>query len=622
LPQENTIFVLESPPLHVLEKEGKRFFPYVFFKDGFQLALLSMGNPTNPKWEVFEKTSPIFLDELRKMSRGFSLSTFSFPQKKGKYQNIGPQGLLLLGQTSDRKEIEGQWERLRSLFFSKGKRFSFEERALGGSPLTGKFLTEVFQPKRRGMLGSLAYSRRGKIVGLHANSFYGWNKETAKTRGEMALEAAELQLGAGLGTLGLKRGGTKVEGLDVFQPQGIILGRLVSNSGPFFRRLEESWKKRNRGVTPPQMLGFLSIEGAQDTIWKKDGKFFERMEIVERQGVPSIVDAFTILPPKKGKLKGLLPAKAVGFLRISVNLPWVKNLFQQIQASQHYSVSTAEMVRSLNTIRAILGMPIPKKNPKDMKDMVGNQEILILLALPSPGTFWPEVFILSPKLKTSLSREDRLSALADPLIYFLLRGKPFPDKRLLLSSIKFFGEGTSRVAYLNYFTLVQKTGTRRSYGILRGFLPGGGKFSVGSNEDFEILSFSPATLRRYLRGKRTSDSSASWGPSSFSGEQGKLLQAGINLAPLIQVYPFQTIFTLIRTITISLSKGKKRKLPNFQNLGALFGAETFRIQRLPSQGGKKGVIVLHHEGGSFLSPYSILAMAFGGTYLDHLMRSQ
>ena len=618
LPTENTLFVLESPPLKVLKKEGGTFFPYQFIKEKLLTTILSLGRSNLTHWDSLD---PLLIKELEGMDRGFSLSVFSFPQKRGKTTFFHEEGALLLGQTSNRSWAEGQWGRLNQHFTEKDKT-ELQEKTLGGSPLVGRFLHSLYRKGGPNRLGILGHGRRGSIMGLHVNTFFAWSEKAATERQKNAMEGAQFNLGAGLGALGLKHGGAKVKGLKVYRPKGTILGRLVAHLGPYFQHTEERWKKWGRGETPPQLLGFFSIQAVQDTLWTHAGKLFEKIEILEREDVRSIFAVLAPLAPPRAPIPESLPAKAVGYLRVSFHLPWIKELFERIQASNNYAISQPNMAMALNTIRAILGMPIPKTNPSKMSDMVGTREITILLALPSPGSLWPEIFILSPKGKSPLSQEARLSALSKPFLKTILRGRDLPEEQIIQSKIKHLGKDQSRVSYLNFFKLVNNDGTRGSSLIMRSFLPGGGKFSTGSNDQFEILSFSPAVLRNYLRGKRTPPSTVSdWCPSPSPQGKGDLLQAGFNLRPLVKVYPFQVVllgFQATRVSSRNARKAEKPKIPNFKRMGEWMTPETIRMRRLPAKEGKRGMLVINHEGVSILSPYSILGLSYAGNFLSDL----
>ncbi len=386
-----------------------------------------------------------------------------------------------------------------------------------------------------------------------------------------------------------------------------------------FRFAEEKWKKRKRGMTPPMMLGFFSVDGIQDTIWTQGGKIRERIEATERKGQRSVFDALVPLKAGEDDLKGIFPSKAIGFFRISVHLPWIKDLFGLIQKSKNFSISMQNQAMALNTIRGILGMPIPKNVAEGMGDFVGNREITLLLALPSPGSFWPEIFLLSPKNNAPLSREARLMAISKPIFSLFRRNlTPLKDSEIR-DAMKVLGRKKTKISYLNYMKLAMKNRNRGLMEMVLGVFPGGGKFSVGSNDRFEILSFSPSALRGYLRGKRASEPRAKSLESVLVGKgEGELLQGVVNLGPLVKVYPFQAIFSVI-TMAGLRGKKKKLKIPPFAELARLLGPETFGLRRLPPQGEGRGVLVLDHEGGALLSPFSILGLGYSGVFFSDLM---
>ncbi|GEM_PF-4694711 len=622
LPAKNTLVLLESPPLQVLEKEGNNFFPYIFLRDGFLSSLLALDQGSSHRWASFLNSQKKILGELKGLDRGFSLSALVYPQKTGKYTYSTYRGTLLLGQSSNRDWLTSQWERFQPLLETE-KDTKEEELTLGGSPLVAHWIHGTPSSHSRGFHTSIAYARRGKTIGIHVHKFYHWDWDSATfdQRLKPAKEAAEFNLGAGLGALGLKRGGATIMGLPAFHPkQGTILGRFVSHTGPWFQATEEFLEKRGRGVTPPMMLGFFSLEGVEDTIWTEGGRISERIQAKERPGKRSVFDAFAPLSAGSDELRGILPQKAIGSLRVSIHLPWIKKLFELIQASKRYSVSQENLATALNTIRAILGMPIPDQAPTKMNDFVGSQELIALLALPSPGSFWPEIFLLTPKRKTSASPLKRLQAISQPFLVSLLGTQLSADEAK--KAVKILGKGKTQIRYLNYLAFAKskmKSSRLSVLMLMGGALPGGGKFCVSSNDRFEILSFSPSSLRTYLKGKRTPDAEASkWNPAYLAGEKGELLQCGLNLAPLVEAYPFQSLFLFA---TRRGPAGKKPKIPRFKNLARLFQPETILLRRLPAKEKEKGVLLLKHQGGSFLSPYTFFSMFFGAQFIETLSQA-
>ena len=611
LPATNTSLVLEFPPLATLEKEGKGFFPYQFIKEGFLKASLQLWNILSSGSEDYVQRNTKLVQELQGLDLGFSLSLLSFPKMRGGSLDFDPRGALLLGQARDSSWVKGAGKRILRVFAKEGET-ELIEKALGGTPLMGTFLHRSFSEDSN-RLGVLAFAHRGKRIAVYSNSFSASDEDTFVARSKLVLENAESALGAGIGTLGLKRGGARVEGIKVFQPKGTILGRLVAHLGPYFQQAEKNWKERGYGEDGPFVLGFHSIQDLQDTLWTQKGKTFEKIEVIEREAVPSIFEVFAPLAPTKARPSDLLPPKALGFLRVSINLPWIKKLFDRFQASKRLALSPSETIMSLNMIRGILGMPIPKENPGNMEDMLGSKELLVLLALPSPGSFWPEIFVLSPKGGSPLSQEDRLLAFAQPALSSIRKKKTLSIKKLIHESIKYLGKGKNRIAYLNIFKVARLADPGRSMSIPEGLFPGGGKLSLGSNERFEILSFSPASLRNYLQGRRSP--AQAWNPSELSQTKGEMLQTGFNLAPLVKIYPFKALFLLFSAFVSPMGPTRSIKFPDFNRIGRFLGPENFRIHRLPSRGGKRGMLIINHQGGSMFSPFTPLTLGIGGKFL-------
>ena len=612
LPAKNTLLVLEFPPLQTLEKEGARFFPFQFIKEGFLRASLQLSYPAFSNWGGFDRRNTELIQKLRGLNQGFSFSLLSFPRQREKNSDFDPQGILILAQAQDSSWAQTEGERLLKVFATKGKTKRLEQ-SLGGTPLMGTFLTRMFSEDWR-RVGILGFSRRGRRIAVYTNSYHAWDEESGRTQLEHAFEDAEAALGAGLGTLGLKRGGARIQGIPVFVPEGRILGRMVAHPGPFFERLEKQ-ESRSRAQVP-RRLGLHSIKAVQDTLWIREGKSFEKIEVLEREGVPSIFDALAPLGPTQAKPSDLLPPKALGYFRFSLHLPWIKKTIERFQASKSLALSRAELGRTLNMIRAFLGMPILRKDPSDMADMRGSQELLVLFALPSPGSLWPEIFILSPKRNIPLSHEDRLLALAQPTLSRIRKDKNLSLKKRFHQAIKHLGKGANRISYLNLFQFALSLDPERSKSFPERLFPGGGKLSLASDNHFEILSFSPASLRNYLRGRRAPHQG--WCPKNLLQKKGDLVQAGFDLSPLVRIYPIKLVLLAIHAMFSFGTPDPSFKIPDFKTIEKWLGPEQWNMRRMPSNKTKRGLLVIDHKGGSTMTPFNFAAWGIVESLLDAL----
>ncbi len=628
LSTDSTLFLLESAPLWLLEKHQRHSFPYKLASTGLGRFFFQLDRSPSQRRNGLEAALPKLVEELRGFDRGFSFAALYFPYKTKKYTYLNMEGITFLGQTSNKEWLRNQWNRLRPLFEDPQGKVE-ETRALGESPITATWLYGTYlRPdgqKSQGALGAIAHAQRGSYGGFFTGTYYGWNETSAKERLSRVLGSGEKALATGLGAMRGDRKGASIPGVKVLHPEGTVLGRLLFQFGPFMKQ-EENLHGR-KGIQGHELFGFLSIQGAQDTVWVKGDRLFEKLQILENNEANSVFEALTPLDSAPSAILPLLPKKAIGYLRFRFNLDWLRELFGRTQKKSRFALSKSELALTLNTIRAIAALPIPE-DPLSLEDLKGSVEIALLISPPSPGSYWPEIFVLTPKREKRLSPKDRLGALTQPFYaIFLGRGEKQED---LAKSIKTLGKGVKALSFVNYAKVITEHQKKSWFRMPTGAYPGAGNFCAAENDAYSILCFTPSAMRRFLRSpkKGAKAESPSWLPKEILGQKGDLLQGTLRLQDLVPFYPLSLFLAFSTTssgpIKNNSDKNKKKaqpKVPTARKIAKLLGTETFRFYRLPSQGEGRGLLVMDHQGEGLFSPFNIATLAFGAATLDQLFRS-
>ncbi|HHI80214.1 MAG TPA: hypothetical protein ENK02_09540 [Planctomycetes bacterium] len=611
LPSDGTLFLLESAPISLLEKHGKHFFPLQFVKTGIASLLISLEAAGRPGWKRYRAALPKLLAELRGFDQGFSLAGMYFPYKDGERTILNPEGFSVFGQSSNKQWVLGQWDRLATLFRDP-KTNTHEERALGGSPISSNWIYDLFigpdgNPSQ-GVLGVVGHARRGKFASFFTASYYGWREEYSKKQLARVLHSGEHSLAAGLGILKNDHKGNRIEGIDVFRPQGTTLGRVLVHLGTYMEKVRANSKTSHRNMEEMEALGLLSIFGIQDTVWVENETIREKIQVREWKGRNSVFDGLAPLDSDATQYQSLLPPKAFGFLRLRLSMDWLHQLLERIQAQKRMRLRPENLARVLNLIRSLLALPIPK-NPASLDDFQGTQEIVVFFSPPSPGSFWPEIFILTPKKGTSLKPHQRLQKLAG--FFYKIRIPNYEEKDPAYSkSVKDKGKGTTSYSYVNYGKVISEHEKKNWFTIPVGALPGAGIFSAAQTEDYSILCFAPSAMRSFLKtlssGKGKTDK-PEWIPQEALGHKGDLLQGVLRLQELAKTFPWKLAFA-----GMMVASPHKRKIPGSADIARLFTTEAFRIYRLPPQGEDKGLLVMDHSGSGLVSLHSWATFFYGG----------
>jgi hypothetical protein len=577
--------------------------------------LFGLEKPRDQRWMKLQKALPKLVKEIRGFDRGFSIAGHYFARKEGKTIRIEPEGLSIHGQSSNKEWLQSQWSRIRPIFYQAS--FNTEEsRALGGSPITANWIYGVLErPDGKPIdrtLGAIALARRGKIASFFTGLFYTWSPQSREKRLLRVLDTGEKALSVGLGALKSDRKGARIPGLEVFQPKGTTLGRVVFNLAPYFDQLSKSWGK---ALEESKALGFLSTQSLQGRAWVEDGIINEKIQILETKNMPSAFEAVSPLESNASRILSILPKKAFGFLRFKLNLDWFRKLFQRTQKLRGLRLTKGELSLLLNTIRSLNALPIPK-DPTSLDDFIGTQSLTLFFSPPSPGSYWPEIFVVTPKREKRTSPRERLETLSKPFYKMLIGNKS--DDKTLNKKIKIKGKGARSLAYLNYGKVIVENQKSGWFRVSTGLLPGGGSFCAAETDHYSILCFTPSAMKRFLRSKKT-ENMPSWLPEEALGKKGDLLQGCFRLQNFSKTYPLRMALAIIGRN--SPKSKNKPHIPTSTEIAQLFSTESFRLYRLPSKEKKKSVIVFDHKGSGLFSLINISSISFGGILLDYLFYS-
>ncbi len=622
LPSDGLFFLLESAPVWVLEEHGRHFLPYQMAKTGIGPALFGLDKSWDSRWGAFQEMIPKLAAELRGFDRGFSLTALYFPRKEKGYTRMQPEGITVIGQTSDKEWLQHRWDRVGPLF--KDANVNEEEaKALGTSPMVANWVYGVYpRPDGKhtyGHLGVLGVARRGKFGSLFTGSYIAWNEQAAKNGLDRTRESGEKSLSLSLGAYKSNRKGARIQGLEPFQPKGTILGRVLFPLSPYIEQMKKVYGPHPRDLEDPKAMGMLSIQGVQDTVWAEGETIHEKIQVLENKGNPSVFEALAPLESDPSQVLPLLSKKAFGFFRLRLNLAWFANLFSRTQKNKRLSLSKGELTLFLNTLRAITALPIPK-DPTSLEDLKGSVELTLLFGPPSPGSFWPEIFVLTQKRPGSLPPRKRLAALAQPFYTTFLRNHVKDPS--LAKNIKTIGKGAKTLSFVNYGMAISKYQKKSWFRVPTGVFPGSGIFCAAEDKDYAILCFAPSAMRRFLRRDPAKTTRPTWLPKGALGQKGDLLQGALRLGSLAKVYPFGFLLAATQRRRPAMTKQKTNpRILKGSQLAKLFTTETFRIYRHPPKGDHRGLLVMDHTGSGLFSLFNISAITFGGITLDYLFSS-